>query len=80
MSDVQWLPDREFWSATRAEHAFVGNFELIAFDLPAMTLSPHEIGFEVFGPPDHRTLMATGAAATFEEAKSAAEAALRSVQ
>jgi hypothetical protein len=76
MTAIHWMPDSEFWSAKRAEHAFVGGYELIAFDLPATARDPAEIGFEVFGPPDYGTLIATGRAETFERARAAAEIAL----
>jgi hypothetical protein len=44
--------------------------------LPATARDPAEIGFEVFGPPDYGTLIATGRAETFERARAAAEIAL----
>jgi hypothetical protein len=31
---IEWSRDPEFWSATAAEHAFVGPYELVAFDIP----------------------------------------------
>jgi hypothetical protein len=76
MITICWIPDTEFWSARRAEHAFVGGYELIAFDLPATAHDPAEIGFELFGPPDYGTLIATGRAETFDLARAAAEVAL----
>jgi hypothetical protein len=30
---VAWRRDPEFWSATQAEHAFVEDYELVAFDI-----------------------------------------------
>jgi len=35
MSEVTWQRDPNFTRANRAEHALVGDYELIAFDLPA---------------------------------------------
>jgi hypothetical protein len=41
----------EFWSATRAEHAFVEGYELVAFDIPAAKGGPQRtIGGEVWSP------------------------------
>jgi hypothetical protein len=48
---IEWKPDREFWSATRAEHAFVEGHELVAFDIPAGKGGPQRaIGWEVWSP------------------------------
>ena len=71
-----WKPDPEFRSANRAEHAIIGGYELVAFDLPS-TLSgvPQIIGWELFTGPDLRELVAKGDAPTFEAAKAATEAA-----
>jgi hypothetical protein len=71
-----WKPDPEFGSANRAEHAILGDYELVAFDLPS-TLSgvPHIIGWELFTGPDPHKLVDKGDAPTFEAAKAAAEAA-----
>ena len=71
-----WRPDSEFCSANRAEHRFANGHELVVFDLPAANGSPAIIGWELFGGPDHRTLVASGQAASLSEAKDACEAAL----
>jgi hypothetical protein len=48
---IEWKPDPEFWSATRAEHAFVEGYELVAFDIPAGKGGPQRaIGWEVWSP------------------------------
>src|ERR1700730_6006819 len=70
-----WRPEPEFWSANRAEHRFAGGYELVAFDLPAANGYPATIGWELFGGPEHMTLVASGQAASFGEAKDACEAA-----
>jgi hypothetical protein len=71
-----WRPDSEFWSANRAEHRCTDGYELVVFDLPAANGSPSIIGWELFGGPDYRTLVASGLAASLSEAKAACEAAL----
>jgi hypothetical protein len=71
-----WKVDGEFWSASRAEKRIVGPYELVAFDLPATQDWPAEIGWELFGDPNFVTQLATGRTTTFDEAKTAAEAAL----
>jgi hypothetical protein len=77
MAEIHWKPEPEFWSATRAEHARVGAYELVAFDLPPHRGEPRIIGWELFTGPDLNDLVAKGDAATFEAAKVAAEAAYR---
>ena len=48
---VAWKPDPEFWSATRAERAFVEGYELVAFDIPPGAGGPQRvIGWEVWSP------------------------------
>jgi hypothetical protein len=71
-----WLPDAEFWSANRAEHRFADGYELVAFDLPAADGYPAMIGWELFRGPEYVTLVASGQAASFGEAKDACEKAL----
>ena len=71
-----WRPDLQFWSANRAEHCFADGYELVAFDLPAANGCPATIGWELFGGLDYMTLVASGQAASFDEAKDACEAAL----
>ena len=70
-----WHPDSEFWSANRAEHRFADGHELVAFDLPAANGYPATIGWELFGGLEYMTLVASGQAASFGEAKAACEAA-----
>jgi hypothetical protein len=71
-----WRPDPEFWSANRAEHRFADGYELVAFDLPAANGYPATIGWELFGGLEYMTLVVSGQAASFGEAKAACEAAL----
>jgi hypothetical protein len=71
-----WIIDSEFWSANRAEKRIVGPYELVAVDLPATPNCPAEIGWELFGEPNFVTQLATGRTTTFDEAKTAVEAAL----
>jgi hypothetical protein len=73
MSEVTWQRDPEFIGANHAEHAMVGDYELLVFDLPADRAGPAVIGWELFGPPRHQELIAHGEAQTFEDAKAAAE-------
>jgi len=53
----------------------VGDYELVAFDLPAGRAGPRVLGWEVFGPPRRQRLLARGDSKTFEDAKAAAETA-----
>ena len=46
---VDWQKDPEF--VIHAEHAIVGDYELMVFDLPADPAGPAVIGWELFGPP-----------------------------
>ena len=62
--------------ADHAEHAKVGDYELLVFDLPADRAGgPAVIGWELFGPPRRQELIAHGEAHTFDAAKAAAERA-----
>ena len=74
---IVWGRDPEFSSTSHAEHARVGPYELVAFDLPATDHEPWIIGWELFGGPDLQTLLDKGVGATFQDAKTAAEAALK---
>jgi hypothetical protein len=74
---VEWLRDPEFLSASQAEHAFVGAYELVAFDIPPTDQFPtRDIGWELFGEEQFMIQLATGKASSFAEAKAAAEAEL----
>ena len=73
--EVTWQTDSEFIGANHAEHAMVGDYELLVFDLPADRAGRAIIGWELFGPPRHQELIAHGEAWTFGEAKAAAESA-----
>jgi hypothetical protein len=78
---IPWRPDPEFASANRAEHAIIGGFELIAYDLPETRKGePRIVGWELFTGPDLHDLIDKGDAETFEAAKAAAEAAFRARQ
>ncbi len=75
---IPWQPDPGFSNADRAEHAIIGGFELIAYDLPETPKgAPHVVGWELFTGPDLQDLVARGDAETFDAAKAAAEEALR---
>jgi hypothetical protein len=50
--EVTWQTDSEFIGANHAEHAMVGDYELLVFDLPADCAGPAVIGWELFGPSD----------------------------
>lgn len=76
MTTFHWQRDPEFWDA-RAEHAFVGAFELVAFDIPANQHGPRLIGWELFTGRRFLDLVTKGDAASLDEAKAAAEAAYR---
>jgi len=48
---IIWKRDPEFSSATRAEHAFVEGYELVAFDIPPGARGTQRaIGWEVWSP------------------------------
>jgi hypothetical protein len=72
----KWRPESEFWSANRAEHRFADGYELVAIDLPAANGYPATIGWELFGGLEYMTLVASGQAASFGDAKAACEVAL----
>jgi len=67
---ITWTPDPSFISA---QHALVGEHELIAFDVPARRDMGREIGWMVF---TENIMVAGGASASLEEAKRAAEVAV----
>jgi hypothetical protein len=73
--EVTWQTDSEFMGANHAEHAMVGDYELLVFDLPADRAGRAIIGWELFGPPRHQELIAQGEAQTFDDAKAATERA-----
>jgi hypothetical protein len=72
---MRWERAPEFATANRAECCRVGDYELVAFDLPAGRAGPRIIGWEVFGPPRRQRLLARGDSKTFDDAKAAAEIA-----
>lgn len=74
-----WRHEPEFWSATKAEHAIVGKYELVAFDLPPHGPTPRIIGWEVFTGSKFYDQVAKGDAESFDNAKTAAEAAWRAL-
>jgi hypothetical protein len=77
MADIRWESDPEFWGATYAEHALIGVFELVAFDLPPHQGEPRVVGWELYSGEDLSNLIAKGNTETFEAAKAAAEATYR---
>jgi hypothetical protein len=72
---IVWSRDPEMPS--HAEHACVGGYELIAFDLPSPDREPWIVGWELLGGPDLQTSLDKGVGETFDDAKTAAEAALK---
>ena len=72
---MKWEREPEFTTANRAERCRVGDYELVAFDLPAGRAGRREIGWEVFGAPRRQRLLARGDSKTFDDAKAAAEIA-----
>jgi hypothetical protein len=60
---ILWSRDPEFSSTSHAEHACIGPYELVAFDLPATDHEPWIIGWELFGGPDLHALGAGSLAA-----------------
>jgi hypothetical protein len=73
--EVTWQTDSEFIGANHAEHAIIGDYELLVFDLPVDRAGPAVIGWELFGPPRHQELIDHGDEQTFDDAKAAAERA-----
>jgi hypothetical protein len=47
---MKWEREPEFTTANRAERCRVGDFELVAFDLPAGRAGPRVIGWESLRP------------------------------
>jgi hypothetical protein len=84
MPDIKWLPDAEFLSADRAEHAIVdATYELIAYALSPEkknNASSRVIGWEIFTGDHFLTLLRQGESNSFQQAKRDAELALRQVQ
>lgn len=74
---IVWRKLSEMWSATSAERAIVGAYELIAFDIPAAGPHPRIIAWELHTGPQFMTGVAGGSADSFEAAKAAAEAEVR---
>ncbi|ATI80756.1 hypothetical protein [Sphingobium yanoikuyae] len=72
---LNWVDDPAFWSANRAQHAFAGDYELIAYDLPTVGTAEARIGWEIYIGPDHSQLAKADEAADFDAAKAAAEKA-----
>jgi hypothetical protein len=67
------------WAAERAEHAVMSGYELTAFVIPADPANgwARETGWELHGGRKLLDLITKGDAASFEDAKAHAEAALR---
>jgi hypothetical protein len=76
-SPPHWTRLRAMWSAAQAEHALVAGYELTAFVLAADRAKGWDrlIGWEVHGGAKLLDLIAKGSAASFEDAKTQAEAA-----
>ena len=75
---VDWRRLGAMWSAEQAEHALIPGYELTAFVLPADPANGWErqIGWEVHSGARLLDLVAKGGAASFEDAKEKAKAAL----
>jgi hypothetical protein len=67
---MSFIKRKDCSSTNRAERCRVGDYELVAFDLPAGRAGQRKIGWEVFGPPRRH-----GDSKTFDDAKAAAEIA-----
>ncbi len=52
---IAWHKLSEMWSATRAERAIVGPYELIAFDIPPTGSHPRIIAWEIHTGPKFMT-------------------------
>jgi hypothetical protein len=76
MTDVVWVVNQHYLTATRAECAVVDDYELIVLDVPSGPATPGFISWELYGPPDYNRLVEDGECATFEEAKVKAAEAL----
>lgn len=72
-SPIVWRKLSEMWSATTAERAFIGPYELIAFDIPPAGQYPRIIAWEMHTGPNFTTGIAGAPAGSFETAKGAAE-------
>lgn len=70
---IAWHKLSEMWSATRAERAIVGSYELIAFDIPPTGSHPRIIAWEMHTGPKFTTGVAGAPADNFDAAKVAAE-------
>ncbi|MGF7173364.1 hypothetical protein [Azospirillum doebereinerae] len=70
---ITWRRLSEMWSATSAERAFIGPYELIAFDIPPAGPHPRIIAWELHIGPQFTTGIAGAPANSFEAAKAAAE-------
>ncbi len=80
MAEIPWEPDPYYTSATRAERASIGDYEVIVLDLPPGLHFQRSISWELFGPPFRARLIEWGEnCATFEDAKARAAEALARV-
>lgn len=77
MNTFDWHRDNS-WHDAHAEHAFVGAYELVAFDVPQDSMGDRMIGWELFTGRKFLDQIARGDAAPLAEAKAAAEAAYAS--
>ncbi len=78
MVDIpNWKRDLGF--SERGEHALVGDYELVAFDIQPDPERPRITGWEVYTGPKLLKMVAKGRTESLEEAKVAAEAAWRKV-
>ena len=79
-SPLHWVDDSAYWSANRAQHAIVGDYELIAYDIPPTGDAAAKIGWEIYTGPNQSQLLRTQEATDFNAAKAAAEQAGRVLQ
>jgi hypothetical protein len=70
-----WRRDPRDTSSIRAEVAYAGRYELVAFHLAAANGQPQHFGWEIFGGVRYATRLSGGSCRTFAAAKRAAETA-----
>jgi hypothetical protein len=74
-----WRPDPRDTSSIRAEVAYAGRYELVAFHLAAANGEPQHFGWEIFGGVRYATRLSGGSCRTFAVAKRAAETAFHAL-
>jgi hypothetical protein len=77
MIELIWSPDPT-WAG--AQHAIIGEYELIAYAIPRDRVGPPLIGWEIFAGYRSLNLVAKGSTDNLDAAKAAAEQAWRELQ